>query len=139
MISNLRRFRREDRAAAAVEFALVFPILIVLVFGVIDMGLCLYTANQLTSAVREGARWAAVQTTPTKADLLARIGPQLDNVKWPEVSDAQVELDPNSADRLVTVRIVGYSYSPITPFANLVGLGSIPLRPSATFRWERAP
>ena len=49
--------RRADRGAAAVEFALVVPILIMLLFGIIDYGL--YFANAL--GVRSGASDAARQ------------------------------------------------------------------------------
>ncbi len=48
-----------DRGAAAVEFALVLPILVLIICGVVDFGRA-YNANlTLTHAAREGARvWA---------------------------------------------------------------------------------
>ena len=49
--------RGADRGAAAVEFALVVPILVMLLFGIIDYGL--YFANAL--GVRSGASDAARQ------------------------------------------------------------------------------
>lgn len=50
-----------DRGAAAVEFALVVPVLLLLVFGIIDYGL--YFANTLgaRSGVREAARQGVVE------------------------------------------------------------------------------
>jgi Flp pilus assembly pilin Flp len=48
------RFARRERGAAAVEFALVAPVLLILVFGVIDFGRALYVVNVLTAAMREG-------------------------------------------------------------------------------------
>jgi Flp pilus assembly protein TadG len=140
MLATLRRFKREDRAAAAVEFALVLPLVLVLLFGIIDMGRLLFTANSLTSAVREGARFAAVDPSPTQAEVVARIRGQLDAaVSTPKVTDAQVILATNAAARTVTVSVNNYQFSTITPFANLVGLGTVTLGPSATLRWERAP
>jgi Flp pilus assembly protein TadG len=56
--SNGRSAR--DRGAAAVEFALVFPLLLLIVFGIIDFGRLLNAQITLTQAAREGARLAAV-------------------------------------------------------------------------------
>lgn len=53
--------RREDqRGAALVEFALVLPILILFVFGIVEFGRAYSARIQLTSAVREGARAVAL-------------------------------------------------------------------------------
>ncbi|MGD0376165.1 MAG: TadE/TadG family type IV pilus assembly protein [Streptosporangiaceae bacterium] len=49
-----------DRGAAAVEFALLLPVLLLLVFGIIDFGRALNAQITLTQAAREGARLAAL-------------------------------------------------------------------------------
>jgi Flp pilus assembly protein TadG len=49
-----------DRGAAAVEFALLLPLLLFLVFGIIDFGRALNAQITLTQAAREGARLAAL-------------------------------------------------------------------------------
>jgi len=46
---------------ALVEFALVFPVFMLLLFGVIEVGRFVYTDNALSQAAREGARLAAVE------------------------------------------------------------------------------
>jgi Flp pilus assembly protein TadG len=43
-----------------VEFALVFPIFLLLLFGLIDIGRFVYSANALNEAAREGARFGSV-------------------------------------------------------------------------------
>jgi len=53
------KLKRED-GQSAVEFALVFPILILLVLGMIEFGWILNAKITLTSAAREGARITAV-------------------------------------------------------------------------------
>lgn len=55
-----RRGRRRERGAAAVEMALVLPILISLVFGIIDFSRIFNAEIQLSQAAREGARLAAI-------------------------------------------------------------------------------
>lgn len=51
------------RGASAVEFALVLPLLIVFVFGIIEFGLLMYNQQVITNASREGARAGIVAQT----------------------------------------------------------------------------
>jgi Flp pilus assembly protein TadG len=53
-----------QRGAAAVEFALVLPMLLALLLGVVEMGLALYDKAVLTHASREGARAGIVLRSP---------------------------------------------------------------------------
>lgn len=57
--------RRRERGAAAVEFALVLPILMMLVFGIINYGLWFNDANNARQGIRETARRAVVEDFPT--------------------------------------------------------------------------
>jgi hypothetical protein len=59
----LRRHQDSDRSRgqALVEFSLVFPVFILLLFGLIDLGRLVYANNALAEAAREGARWGSVQ------------------------------------------------------------------------------
>jgi Flp pilus assembly protein TadG len=52
--------RDSQAGAAAVEFALVLPILLLLVFGIIQFGFFLAQQNALNGAVRTGARYGSV-------------------------------------------------------------------------------
>ena len=49
--------RKGQRGAALVEFAIIFPLLMVLVFGIIEFGILLYDKAMITNASREGARY----------------------------------------------------------------------------------
>jgi Flp pilus assembly protein TadG len=57
--------RRGQQGAAAVEFALVAPLLLVLVFGVVSYGYMLSFRQALSQGAAEGARAAAVSPYPT--------------------------------------------------------------------------
>jgi Flp pilus assembly protein TadG len=59
MSPKIRR-RTGSRGASAVEFALILPILILLLFGIIEFGRGYNARNTITHAAREGARAAAV-------------------------------------------------------------------------------
>ena len=60
MISPPRR--RSSRGAAAVEFALVMPILFLIMFGIIQYGLWFNDSLNTRQGVREGARLGVVQS-----------------------------------------------------------------------------
>jgi hypothetical protein len=51
---------RSERGVALVEFAIVFPLLILLVSGMIDFGMAVTELNSTRQGVREGARQAVV-------------------------------------------------------------------------------
>lgn len=55
-----RNFIEHTSGASAAEFALVLPVLILLIFGVIDGGRWLWTYNRIEKATQMGARFAAV-------------------------------------------------------------------------------
>jgi Flp pilus assembly protein TadG len=54
----MRYIRRKfgERGAAVVEFAVVVPLLLVLLFGIIEFAIILYDKAMITNASREGAR-----------------------------------------------------------------------------------
>jgi hypothetical protein len=62
---SARATRRRCRSTGQglVEFALVFPILLLLLVGIVDMGRFVYTANVLSQAAREAARVASVEAS----------------------------------------------------------------------------
>ncbi len=53
----------DERGTTAVEFAIVAPVFIVLVIGIIYMCIGLFTVGSMHNAVEEGARCASVKTT----------------------------------------------------------------------------
>jgi Flp pilus assembly protein TadG len=58
-----QRLRRED-GAAAVEFALIVGVLVMLIFGMLQFGLTFFELQNLRASAREGARLGAVEATP---------------------------------------------------------------------------
>lgn len=61
-----------QRGAAAVEFALVLPILFLLVFGIVDFGLYINAASVAGNAAREGARAASLGASSAQIDGIVR-------------------------------------------------------------------
>lgn len=69
----------DETGAAAVEFALVLPILILLLFGIIEFSIAYNRVQGLHAAAREGARVASLQRT-TRTEIDQRIRDALDGV-----------------------------------------------------------
>jgi Flp pilus assembly protein TadG len=61
-LPTIRRTRRQ-RGQSAVEFALVVPFLVLVVFAGVDFSRAYLIHNAITNAVREGARYGAVHPT----------------------------------------------------------------------------
>jgi len=62
------KYRLSQRGVAAVEFALIAPLLLALLFGIIEFGAVMYNKAIITNASREGARYAAAfYTNPANA------------------------------------------------------------------------
>lgn len=59
MLCRLRLFRSDQRGTAAVEMALMLPLLILLMFGGLEVAHYLYVEHQVVKGVRDGARYAA--------------------------------------------------------------------------------
>jgi Flp pilus assembly protein TadG len=53
---------KNESGTAAVEFALVLPLLLLVLFGTIEFGILMYDQSVITNAAREGARWGAVKS-----------------------------------------------------------------------------
>jgi len=125
--------RRVERGSAAVEFALLLPILLLLLLALVQVGVIARDSLLLTQASRAGAREAAVQPSAEAVDDAVRA--------------AAVGLDP---DRLrVEVVWSGGRGAPVTvsvaydvPIASLLGgwlfPESVSLDASATMRQEFA-
>jgi Flp pilus assembly protein TadG len=77
-----------DRGAAAVEMALVLPVLLFLLMGIIDFGRMFNAQIQLSQAAREGVRLASLNTG---ADLAAQ------------------QSDLNNGDKAIALRVTSAS------------------------------
>lgn len=74
----LKRFKRDARGVAAVEFALMAPVLLLILMGVIELTNALSAKRKLMAAVQTTADLISQQTSVTSADLeLYLLGGQL--------------------------------------------------------------
>ena len=147
-----RRIRRsDDSGAALVEFALVLPFVLLLLFAMLDFGkaynYCL-DSNHLAS---EGARWAVVNKNPGAGSgtLQEYIRNQADTDELKNggtqsvPSAASVEICfPNGTPAKIgdPVRVtVSTTYHWLSFLSSQINLASSPVKGSATMRLEQVP
>src|SRR6476469_1117787 len=87
---------RDQRGAAAVEMAIVLPILILLVFGIIQFSIYFNRLQGLQAAAREGARVAALPQS-TQSDVKAKVTDALDGV-LPSGTMRTITVSPTSTN-----------------------------------------
>ena len=141
--STRSRVRRRQRSGgqSLVEFALILPIILLIMFGIVDFGLAFDASIGISNAAREGARQGT--TVPSTAAITARV-----RTVAGRLNDSRLAVTVTcktaaggacpggiagaTAGSSVVVR-VGYSYPMITPIA----FGTvIPLSSPAEMRVE---
>lgn len=105
--------RKSRQGAAVIEFAIIAPVFLLLVFGMITFGQALMVQQVLVNTSREGARQAAVDGSVIDVDAYLAVSAITGALTQYEVNGVIVN-DPSGADYgdAVTVRIS-------VPFSNV--------------------
>lgn len=138
-----RKILRSEDGAVLVEFAFAVPLLLLIVWCMVDFSRAYYTSNSLATAVREGARYAAVQSTPGASATVARIDSVVRRAFSPMGGDSITNniitvVDSSTTGGYVAVSVNNYTWLKTTPL-NLFTNGRILMTRRARFRWEREP
>ena len=67
--------RPVGRAQALVEFALVFPLFLLVLVSIITFGLYIFYNQQLANAANEAVRYAAIHSSTAQCPTVSRINP----------------------------------------------------------------
>jgi Flp pilus assembly protein TadG len=134
----ISRFFRRERGAAIVEFALVVPILFLMVWGIISFSRAYQRLNALSASLREGVRVAStldsIQTYASRRTQVRIAVRTFSTAFGYPVDTNQVVVDASSGTD-VRVRVVNY---PLFAGLNFIGgLSSITVSREAIFRCER--
>ena len=136
--SLLRRCK--ERGAAAVEFALVLPILLTFVLGPIEWGWFFFIHQRVVNAAREGARAGTLLYPPPKSTHLqgqtAAMTAAANYLTATGLQNQGITVDSNyaMADGSLGIQVsINYPYQPLTGF--LGGLMPTHARTSAVMRW----
>lgn len=116
--SFFKRCKRED-GQAMVEFALILPIFLLILCGIIDFGWLFYNQLSLNNACREGARYAVVNTAEN-ADTIAIIN-HIENTTTTVFANDGIDIsvvysspgDPTSGDITVSMEAEISFFTPV--------------------------
>ena len=147
------RKRTREAGTAVVEFALIVPLLLLVVFGILDFGRALNYLNDSTQLARAGARWAVVDKpvsdlqkadgTPCTGSLAQCIK---DNAVTGEMRDNTTvcvdfmgNADPWVGDPVKVTVEVDFTWLPFIGGEGLGGITSTNMTGSAVMRLEQPP
>lgn len=138
-------FWKNERGAELVEFALVFPLLLLAMLGIMDFGFLFQRYEVLTAAAREGARVAILPGYQT-ADVTARVNAYLvaGGLTDPATVNVGAPQQLDVGGQCITVRPVTVSYNYTFLFGSILtlfgesALGSRNLTATAAMRSEIA-
>lgn len=124
-----------SRGQALVEFALAFPLLLLLSFGILDFGRAMSAYIELAHTAREGAR-SGIYTSATDADIRNTVKAQAPLLG---LADGDISISPTyprtSGDNLQVT--ITYNFNSFTPLVNsLWGGGTLPLTSVARMNVE---
>jgi Flp pilus assembly protein TadG len=102
--------RRDDRGASAVEFALVLPVLLLVLFGMISAGFMFNDHLSVTNAIREGARTGA-SLKFTNADWATSVR---DRVRQTYFNDVDKGTSRDLTNDNICVKLVNSSHTLVT-------------------------
>lgn len=114
---QLRRFRRSDDGAAALEFALVLPPLCLILVGMFEVALLMFTQASMEGALREAARFGMTGSVEDPADREEQILAIVDKYTFGMVD----------TDEMVTTLLVYESFGDVNqpePFTDNNGNGT---------------
>ena len=127
---KLRRIQKASKGQSLVEFAMVLPLLVILIFGIIDFGMGLRSYISLTNATREGARFAAVGNVAgaypvdcdgaTNTTVIGRVCVAIDGLDLTALDDVSVTYPDGQAPGNSVVVAAQYTYTFITPLGDIV-------------------
>jgi Flp pilus assembly protein TadG len=113
--------RRKSKAQGLVEFALITPVLLLMIFGIIDFGWMIFNYAQLYNAVREGARYGSVSGFGTtqfsdcagiKAEVIKRAG--FSGIKPSNITIVYDDGIPFNVDSWIAYQNGGATYTPVS-------------------------
>ena len=121
--------RSDRRGVAAVEFAVLAPLLFLLIMGAIDVGQYINVAQTVSDASREGARLACQNETTTAADVESSVRDYLND---------NYNLSDSALSAAVTVTVMDGADNVVTDLTTIPEGDSLQLRVDMEFddvRW----
>jgi Flp pilus assembly protein TadG len=113
MIRKLSSLLRGDRGSVVVEFALLLPLFITMIFAIIEFGSAWYSKQMLVNASREGARMGALFEGVSNSEVEVFVANVLNQAGYPGAVTVTSTGANGSTGTLVTVSIDGNHDLPV--------------------------
>lgn len=113
MIRRLANLLGCDRGSVVVEFALLLPLFITLIFAIIEFGSAWYSKQMLVNASREGARMGALFDGVSDSEVEVFVANVLNQAGYPGSVHVTSSGASGSTGTLVTVSISGNHELPV--------------------------
>lgn len=97
------RIWREERGQSLVEFALVLPVLLLILVGIFNFGQLFYSDIVINEAARDAARYASIGVSQT--EILQVIGQDCQTLNVSQVNTSISQPYPQSSGMPVTITI----------------------------------
>lgn len=109
--THLRTFARCKRGASAVEFALVTPLFLAMLFGILMFGSYLAVIHGVQQLAAEAARTSVAGLTDTERGDLARSYVTANAASYPLIAPAQVSVNAAASPSDANVFVVTVNYN----------------------------
>jgi len=124
----VKRIRIDEKGAAALEMALVFPVFILFIFGIIELSRAYWVLHTMELAIEEAARYAIVNTSAYDSEIVTKAKDNLYGFDSSQFTVTSVSQNING----VTYKLITASYPFNSVVPNLLPFGSIPLTRSVS-------
>jgi Flp pilus assembly protein TadG len=122
--------RSDDRGAAAIEFAIVGPLLFTFLLGIVEMGRMFYVRNSLEYATEQAARDYMLHPSKASSDVTTTLQNAMAGGMGPSISVAYSDTTSCNGNSSVTCTTITATYTFVS-VASFLNLGSPVLRATA--------
>ncbi len=112
---GLRRITGNNKGVSSIEFALVLPFLLLILFGILEYGWIMTTQIVLTNAVSNGAR-AGIKAAEDEDEAVVATAATIDAFWINTLAADDITVTIPESPRRIDVKVSGWTYSSLTGF-----------------------
>jgi Flp pilus assembly protein TadG len=130
--------RDAERGTTILEMALIMPVLMLMVMGIVDFGRAIYVRNELANAARDAARYASID--PNNTTCIRTAASKHSSLTSLTAADVTITKPSGTLVGQPVTVAVRSTYQPVTSLiAGAIGVGSLTLDARATVQIRNVP